>query len=235
MTDARPAAWDSYARTKPQRRRTNAKGETTWFNWTQHPDHGPGAELLSLPPGGRVVDLGCGSGGNLAHLAELGMCAMGVDLSPAQLAKAGERWSGVRGMELHQGEALDFLARQEPLDAIYSVFGAAYFTDPRLTLPAVFDRLKPGGVFVMSQHPAVDGCHGCQASYIPRGPDEDPAIVKRWDYPSETWALTLEQFGFEDVTATVLPAPATGSRRIGTLLVRGVRPTIARREESTSA
>ncbi|WP_049571417.1 class I SAM-dependent methyltransferase [Streptomyces sp. SBT349] len=223
MTDTRHAAWDTYAQTKPQRRAANAKGETTWFNWTQHPDHGPGAELLALPTGGRVLDLGCGAAGNLAHLATLGMRALGVDLSSAQLSKACERWPDVNGMELHQGEALGFLAQQEPFDAIYSVFGAAYFTDPGLTLPAVFDRLTPGGVFAMSQHPPVDGCYGCQASYIPRGPEEDPAIVKRWDHTPETWAAMFEEHGFNDVTATVLPAPATGRRRIGTLLVRGVR------------
>ncbi|WP_346768669.1 hypothetical protein [Streptomyces sp. DASNCL29] len=34
-------AWDTYAQQKPQRRLVNAAGETTWFNWTQYPDHGP--------------------------------------------------------------------------------------------------------------------------------------------------------------------------------------------------
>lgn len=223
MTDNRSAAWDTYSRSKPQRRQTNARGETTWFNWTQHPDHGPGTERLSLPPGGRVLDLGCGSGGNLAHLATLGMRAVGVDLSPAQLRKARERWPDIEGLELHQGEALDFLASAEPFHAIYSVFGAAYFTDPALMLPAVWDRLRPGGVFAMSQHPAIEGCYGCQASYIPRGPEEDPAVVKRWDYGPETWEGMLKEHGFAEASATVLPAPNTGRRRIGTLLIRGVR------------
>ncbi|MEU9995655.1 hypothetical protein [Streptomyces sp. NPDC050848] len=49
------------------------------------------------------------------------------------------------------------------------------------------------------------------------------AAVKRWDYPPETWAEMFREHGFVDVTAVVLPAPPHGSRRIGTLLVRGVR------------
>ncbi|GAA4912741.1 class I SAM-dependent methyltransferase [Streptomyces coeruleoprunus] len=224
MTDARSAAWDTYAKSKPPRRRTNARGESTWFNWTQHPDHGPGAEVLALEPGDGVLDLGCGSGGNLAHLAALGMRAVGVDLSAAQLAKARERWADVEGMELHQGDALGFMAASVTrYDAVYSVFGAAYFTDPRLTLPAVHGCLVPGGVFAMSQHPPVEGCYGCQASYIPRGPDEDPAIVKRWDYTPRTWVGLFTEYGFENVTATVLEAPAHGRRRIGTQLIRGAR------------
>ncbi|KQV05712.1 methyltransferase type 11 [Kitasatospora sp. Root187] len=224
MPDTRGAAWDAYSASKPQRRPTNAKGETTWFNWTQHPDHGPGAELLSLKPGDSVLDLGCGSGGNLAHLATLGMRAVGVDLSPGQLSKARERWPDVSGMELHQGEALTLLAESSStFDAVYSVFGAAYFTNPDLMLPAVLERLPSGGVFAMSQYPAIEGCYGCQASFIPRGPDEDPMVVKRWDYPPETWTAMLTSYGFEDVTATVLPAPAHRKRRIGTLLVTGKR------------
>ncbi|MEV7525543.1 class I SAM-dependent methyltransferase [Streptomyces sp. NPDC091371] len=224
MSDTRSAAWDDYSKSKPQRRTTNAKGETTWFNWTQYADHGPGAEVLALQPGDTVLDLGCGSGGNAAHLATLGMTAVGVDLSPKQLAKAHERWPEVHGMELHQGDALAYLGETFTVfDAIYSVFGAAWFTDPGLLLPIVHANLKPGGVFAFSQRPPVEGCYGCQASYIPRGADEDPAVVKRWDYPSETWASMLKEYGFEDVTAELTDAPAVGGRRIGTLLVRGVR------------
>ncbi|MGW4032858.1 class I SAM-dependent methyltransferase [Streptomyces sp. NPDC004838] len=227
MTDTRSDAWDTYSESKPQRRRTNAKGETTWFNWTQHPDHGPGAEVLSLPAGGRVLDLGCGSGGNVAHLATLGMEAVGVDLSPAQLAKARERWPDIGGMTLYRGDALSFMRTQAPFDGICSVFGAAYFTDPAEMLPAVHATLKPGGVLAMSQRPAVEGCYGCQASYIPRGPDEEPAVVKRWDYEPDVWAVTLKEHGYVDVSVNVIPPPV-GSQRMGTLLVRGRRDRAAR-------
>ncbi|MCX5272276.1 class I SAM-dependent methyltransferase [Streptomyces virginiae] len=224
MTDARSAAWDTYSQSKPQRRQTNARGETTWFNWTQYADHGPGAEVLSVKPGESVLDLGCGSGGNLAHLASTGMRAVGIDLSPAQLTKAHERWPDADGMELHRGDAVSYLSKTYTVfDAVYSVFGAAWFTDPGSLLPQVHAGLKPGGVFALSQRPPVEGCYGCQASYIPRGDAQDPAIVKRWDYEPDIWCALLKEYGFGEATATVIPAPSHEQRTIGTLLVRAVR------------
>ncbi|MGW1029880.1 class I SAM-dependent methyltransferase [Streptomyces sp. NPDC002577] len=212
-------AWDTYSRLRPERRPVNAHGETTWFNWTQYEDHGPGVELLDLPAGGRVLDLGCGKGGNTAHLAALGMDAVGIDVSPVQLRTAEERWGGTRGLELRRAEALALLQEHgDDFDAVYSVYGAVWFTDPAALLPLIRRRLRPGGTLVFSQRPPVEGCYGCQASYIPRASDEDPLVVKRWDYEPHVWIRLLRETGFEDPTARVLPAPP-GNRKTGTLIV----------------
>ena len=213
-------AWNTYSAQRPERRAANARGETTWFNWTQYEDHGPGAELLALPAAGRVLDLGCGKGGNAAHLASLGMSSAGVDLSPAQLRAARDRWGSLPGLALHEADAVAFLHGTAAVyDAVYSVYGAVWFTDPAVLLPAIRERLRPGGALVFSQRPPVEGCYGCQASYIPRGVDEDPLVVKRWDYEPEAWERLLKEHGYGDVQAEVLGAPP-GKRKIGTLLVR---------------
>ncbi|MEV0638442.1 class I SAM-dependent methyltransferase [Streptomyces sp. NPDC050619] len=218
MTDT-TSAWDTYARQRPERRPLNARGETTWFNWTQYPDHGPGAEPLLLPPGGRVLDLGCGKGGNAAHLARLGMDTVGVDVSAAQLHAAQERWGSMPGLSLVRADALSYLRGADPFDAVYSVYGAVWFTEPAALLPVVRERLRPGGTLVFSQRPPVEGCYGCQASYIPRGPDEDPLVVKRWDYEPAVWERLLDRYGYTDVRTQVLAAPP-GPRTVGTLIVR---------------
>ncbi|MEV0577042.1 class I SAM-dependent methyltransferase [Streptomyces sp. RTGN2] len=215
-------AWDTYSKQRPERRPTNAAGETTWFNWTQYPDHGPGAELLGVGPGASVLDLGCGKGGNLAHIAALGARAVGVDVSLAQIKAAEARWSGT-GMVLHRTEATRFLEESgEHFDAVFSVFGAAWFTDPAALLPAIRRRLRPGGVLAFSHRPPVEGCYGCQASYINRSENEDPLVVKRWDYEPDRWVEILTEHGFTAATARVLPAPP-GRRKIGTLLIRAHR------------
>ncbi|MET9520465.1 class I SAM-dependent methyltransferase [Streptomyces sp. NPDC002994] len=94
-------SWDDYALHVRPRPATNAVGATTWFNWTQYLDHGPGTEVLGIGPGADVLDLGCGKGGNLAHIATLGARAVGVDVSAVQLADA-SRWG--EALELHHTE-----------------------------------------------------------------------------------------------------------------------------------
>ncbi|WP_255306130.1 trans-aconitate 2-methyltransferase [Streptomyces sp. Wb2n-11] len=177
-------------------------------------------EILGNVAGARVLDLGCGSGGNLAHLVELGAEAVGVDISPVQIAKARGRWPY---LDVREAAAEDFLsAQKEKYAAIFSVFGAAWFTDPAVLLPLVSARLAPGGVFAFSHNPpALAGCYGLQASQIqPPGKGAEPLYVKRWDYEPQAWVVTLERAGFTNVTAEVI-APPTG-KRIGTLLVRGI-------------
>ncbi|MER6329140.1 class I SAM-dependent methyltransferase [Streptomyces sp. NPDC014983] len=212
-------AWDAYSRQRPERRPVNARGETTWFNWTQYEDHGPGPELLGVKAGARVLDLGCGKGGNAAHLATLGLRTVGVDIASKQLAAARERWGRTPGLELLQEEAVNFLEQdREGFAAVYSVYGAVWFTDPARILPAIRARLRPGGRLVFSQRPPTEGCYGCQASYIPGDADEDPLVVKRWDHEPETWEQLLCEYGYSKVRARVLPAPP-GRRKVGTLIV----------------
>lgn len=210
-------AWNTYAGQKAGRRRVNARGETTWFNWTQYPDHGPGAEVLGFGEGAVVVDLGCGKGGNLAHVAKLGARAVGVDISPVQLATVRERW-GTLGLELHEDDALAHLVRREgEYDAVYSVFGGVWFTDPGAMLPAIHRALRPGGVLGFSHRPPLEGCYGPQASYIRRG-EAEPLAVPRWDFEPDRWCELLAEHGFSAVEARIVPPPPENAA--GTMLVR---------------
>ncbi|SER77986.1 Methyltransferase domain-containing protein [Lentzea xinjiangensis] len=118
-----------------------------------HPDHGPDETILGDLRGKQVLELGSGSGCNLAHLATLGARCTGVDIAPSRQAAAEQRWG--RGPELQfvTCDVVDFLTETDAdFDVIISIFGATWFTDPAVLLPLVLRRLVPGGLLVFSHN-----------------------------------------------------------------------------------
>jgi SAM-dependent methyltransferase len=201
--------WDTYAKSA-----FDAEAEPS-FCWTQYAGHGPGPELLNSPES--VLEIGCGTGRALAYLAQQGVKATGVDLSPRMAQLAGERWASL-GVRIEQAEVLDWLAADQDLyDAVYSMFGAAWFTDPSRLFPLVRERLTPGGVFVFSQPPAIPGAYGPQGMY--KGGFAGKAMFTyRYSYKPAVWERHLRRAGFATAEALVLDAPQEG--HIGTLIVR---------------
>ncbi|MFF3286437.1 class I SAM-dependent methyltransferase [Streptomyces sp. NPDC003023] len=205
--------WDTFAASAFR------EGAEPSFGWTQYAGHGPGPELLGDPR--RVLEIGCGTGRALAHLAERGVVARGVDLSPVMVEKATATWHGT-GAEFVRSEVLEYLrGHEEVYDAVYSIFGAAWFTDPSRLFPLVRGRLRPGGVFVFSQPPAIPGAYGPQGMY--KGGFAGKAMFTyRYCYRPAVWERLLTRAGFATADAWVLDAPRPG--HIGTLLVRAVAP-----------
>ncbi|MFB7494581.1 class I SAM-dependent methyltransferase [Streptomyces sp. NPDC056161] len=185
------------------------------FCWTQYAGHGPGPELLGAPES--VLEIGCGTGRALAHLARLGVKTTGVDLSPRMVQRAGGKWASL-GVWIEQGEVLDWLtADQGRYDAVYSIFGAAWFTDPSCLFPLVREHLVPGGMFVFSQPPAIPGAYGPQGMYKD-GFAGKAMFTYRYSYKPAVWERHLVRAGFASAEATVVDAPKAG--HIGTLIVR---------------
>ncbi|WP_329257634.1 class I SAM-dependent methyltransferase [Streptomyces sp. NBC_01478] len=202
--------WDAYAESA-----FKDEAEAT-FCWTpQYAGHGPGPELLGEPRS--VLEIGCGTGRALAYLARQGVSAQGVDLSPVMVEKVSERW-GDTGAKFVCGEVLEYLAScDDTYDAVYSIFGAAWFTDPGRLFPLVRARLNPGGVFVFSQPPAIPGAYGPQGMY--KGGFAGKAMFTyRYSYRPAVWERLLTRAGFSSAVATVFDAPEPG--HIGTVIVR---------------
>ncbi|MCC3769737.1 bifunctional 2-polyprenyl-6-hydroxyphenol methylase/3-demethylubiquinol 3-O-methyltransferase UbiG [Streptomyces sp. UNOC14_S4] len=203
--------WDTYAQ--------STKGDVfdaePVFRWTQYADHGPGPELLGDPT--TVLEIGCGTGRALAYLAERGVKAAGVDLSPVMVGHTTDRW-GPLGVRFVCAEVLEHLTgTTETYDAIYSIFGAVWFTDPAKLFPLIAERLNPGGTLVFSQPPAIPGAYGPQGMY--KGGFAGKAMYTyRYSYTPRKWESLLTRAGFDEVEARVLDAPTAG--HIGTLVVR---------------
>lgn len=119
---------------------------------------------LRLNPGGRVLEIGCGTGRNLPFLREaVGASGKvyGVDLSSGMLRRAqalcrGEQWENV---ELTQCDALEYIPC-EPLDGI--MFGLCYNTMPHhlRVLQNALAQLRPGGRVVIMDAKIPDGRFG---------------------------------------------------------------------------
>lgn len=190
------------------------------FEWTQYPGHGPGAELLGTPR--TALDLGPAEGKEAVSLARLGVRVTAVDLSAVQVARARRWWQAVPGLRFVQADARDYLASgTELFDAVYSVWGAAWFTDPEELLPLVADRLEPGGVFAFSHaEPGGDdlGPQPMRGKWLEGRASE--LTVLRWQYTAESWSDLLKRHGFTSIDARVLEAPTAAG--LGTLLVSAV-------------
>jgi SAM-dependent methyltransferase len=100
----------------------------------------------ALPPGRlRVLDAGCGSGGNLAWLAGFGR-ALGVDLSAEALALSRRRGaSAVRGSVL----ALPFADASFDVVTSFDVLYHRWVSDDHTALLELRRVLKPGGLLLL--------------------------------------------------------------------------------------
>lgn len=103
------------------------------------------ARRMPLPPRGRVLDIGCGSGAWIAALlrAHPEARAVGLDVSPEMLARARRRL-GDRATWI-EGDAPAAMP-EGPFDAIACSYALTMASDPDAILRAAAQALAPGGV-----------------------------------------------------------------------------------------
>jgi ubiquinone/menaquinone biosynthesis C-methylase UbiE len=142
-------------------------GLITFFEWLLFLPRGLRKEAvsrLSLRPGDKVLEVGCGTGRNFPYLSEaVGKMGRvyGVDLSPGMLRKARTLCArnGFANIDLTQGDAADFTA-PVPLDAVF--FSLSYNTMPHhlTVLRRAWNSLRPGGRLVIMDAKLPPGLAG---------------------------------------------------------------------------
>lgn len=116
--------------------------------------HGQAAlELFPPPPGGRVIDIGCGFGDETQRIARLvgpDGEALGVDAAPrfveASIADAADHGVANARFEVADVQTTTF---PRAFDMAFSRFGTMFFTNPVPALRNIRGALMPGGRFVM--------------------------------------------------------------------------------------
>jgi len=119
---------------------------------------------MELGAGGRVLEVGCGTGRNLAALVQAvgaGGQVYGVDLSDGMLAEARELCarSGWQNVALIQADAAGYNL-PEPVDGV--IFSLSYAVIPRHreALRRAWEQLRPGGYLVIMDAKLPSGIVG---------------------------------------------------------------------------
>lgn len=146
------------------------KAEQTWYNtlfnedylaiyehiWTpERADHEVDliSDLLQLPEGSRILDLGCGVGRHAIRLARRGYAVTGLDLSPLFL-KIAQAEANRMGVSVEWVESdMRQIPFENEFDAVINMFTSfGYFESDEedlKALQAVYRALKPKGIVLM--------------------------------------------------------------------------------------
>lgn len=104
----------------------------------------------ALPPGTRMLDVGCGNGSVATELAKRGFSMIGIDLADAGVQIARASCPEARFEVLAADR--DVLAKlgEEPFDVVYSLEVIEHLYDPRAFLAGCFEAARNGGRFICS-------------------------------------------------------------------------------------
>jgi len=103
------------------------------------------AVAAQLPSDAVLVDLGCGTGHTLLHLAPFVGRAIGVDREPRMLAVARQRLGGVARVEWHEGALTDLPLPDGIADLVLLILVLHHVRDVAAALAEARRILAPGG------------------------------------------------------------------------------------------
>lgn len=155
-TEVNPAAFDAVAAAYDGLEARNAM-----MSWMRH--RVQQKALSVFPPGGRVLEVGCGTGTDALFFARQGFCVFAVDPSAEMLAAARVKISAAgcaSAVEFARASAGHLLASLPaslpPFDGLFSNFGALNcVADLRPFAQQAARLLRPGGVMLLNLMPPV--------------------------------------------------------------------------------
>ncbi len=132
--------------------------------------------------GQRVLDVGCGTGVVAVTAARVGASVVGLDLTPALLARAREN-SALAGVDIEwrEGDAEQLPFADATFDVVVSQFGHIFAPRPELAVFEMLRVLKSGGTIAFNTWPPelfVGRMFAMTARYLPPPPPgaQPPAL-----------------------------------------------------------
>lgn len=169
------------------------------------------AKLVS-PGAGVVADVGCGPGNVVNHLAELGVKAIGYDISPAMIEEAQRAFPG---STFHVGDLTSLDIADSSLAGIIARYSLIHVTPARLSdvFGEWFRVLEPRAPVLVSFF--------ASNSAVTHGLSFDHAVVTAHALFPETVAATMQAVGFNSFEVSTRK-PLAGERPLdhGTILAR---------------
>jgi ubiquinone/menaquinone biosynthesis C-methylase UbiE len=154
--------------------------------------------LPATEAGLRLLDVGCGTGHQLARWSTSGYDVAGVDGSDAMLAQARENNPGA---ELHQTDVQRLPFPDESFDRVTSIEVLRYLPDPRQSINEMARVLRPGGLCLATAAPlfALNGYAVVNrvATALPLG---DLTRLRQFFTTSRRLRRQFHEAGFSDVT-----------------------------------
>lgn len=134
-------------------------------------------ELAPLPPGARILDVGCGTGVFIERARRAGVDARGIDISPTMISVAEARL----GRGVVRVEPMQELAADDLYHAIVCLSWSFHYcrstTEAQEVLARFFRALLPGGMMIMQAAHAANAT-GRLLEDREAGPNGEPDAVQ---------------------------------------------------------
>ncbi len=110
--------------------------------------------LSGLPPGGRCLEIGCGTGQATLPFARRGYSLLCLDIGAEMLAIAAEKLAAYPNVRFEQVAFEDWQPEPEPFDLVFSAT-AFHWIPPEVSYAKSAEALRPGGALaiIYNMHP----------------------------------------------------------------------------------